>query len=79
VSFDPNKPVQTRDGRGARIVAIGLHADFSIVAVITEFNGGEWSAQFRPNGRVYLHDDVEHMDDLVNVSGVLTGESWRYP
>jgi hypothetical protein len=64
--FDPTKPVQTRDGRKARIVATGLNCiQGSIVAVVTHQDGGEYASHFFDDGR-YI-SGVEGDLDLVNV------------
>jgi hypothetical protein len=64
--FDPTKPVQTRDGRKARIVATGLNCiQGSIVAVVTHQDGGEYAGHFFDDGRYILGEEGDL--DLVNV------------
>jgi hypothetical protein len=64
--FDPTKPVQTRDGRKARIVATGLNCiQGSIVAVVTHQDGGEYASHFFDDGRYILREESDL--DLVNV------------
>ena len=66
--FDPTKPVQTRDGRPARIICTDRKTrdlpDHSIVALIY-YNGGESAMFFRPDGR--SSSVGEQGSDLVNV------------
>lgn len=66
--FDPTKPVQTRDGRAARIICTDRsYRGFSgsIVALVTsEPEGVELPHIFQSNGEVW--GCVPH-DDLINV------------
>jgi len=41
MSFDPTKPVQTRDGRKARILYTDIKSGYPIVALTTEPGGVE--------------------------------------
>lgn len=67
MAFDPTKPVQTRDGRAARILTTDLKsADYSIVAAYLDGNGRELVNTFTANGS-YWSDDRENPMDLVNV------------
>ena len=69
-TFDPTKPVQTRDGRKARIVATGLvGATYPIVAIVTEEDGDEASDNYLDTGQAYLHA-YPHNDDLINIPEV---------
>jgi len=65
--FDPTKPVQTRDGRKARIVAQGLKSHYSIIAVITEPDGGEHATTHTAEGVYRSGSSVPGLNDLVNV------------
>ena len=50
MTFDPTKPVQTRDGRKARIICTDLNNPaFRIVAVI-DHPGGEYVETYYSNG-----------------------------
>jgi hypothetical protein len=62
MTFDPNKPVQTRDGRKARIIATDAAGDYPIVVLVTE-DGIEQAAQHRADGT--WHASGRH--DLINV------------
>lgn len=64
-TFDPTKPVQTRDGRKARILATDLSGSYSIAAVITEDNGEIFLERFASDGRELFAEETPL--DLVNV------------
>lgn len=66
MEFDPTKPVQTRDGRPARVLGTDLEtvSGETIVAAIKSFNGDAISTFFA-NGR--LLSEGEHRSDLVNI------------
>lgn len=65
-NFDPTKPVQTRDGRKARILCTDVAGQFPIVAVITTDADKETVETFRSNGRYNVRDEHEHGYDLFN-------------
>jgi hypothetical protein len=66
--FDPSKPVQTRDGRPARILATDRKAPvgspLSIIALVENNHGYEFTAKYDTDGRARLSPS---MSDLVNV------------
>lgn len=67
MTFDPTKPVQTRDGRPTRILCTDRkHPDYPIVALVTWENGQETTQTFRADGSFLgcAHDPAH---DLVNV------------
>lgn len=66
-TFDPAKPVQTRDGRKVRILATDLNTSFGprLSVAITGHNGWEFVDTYREGGRVFV--DRERPDDLINV------------
>jgi hypothetical protein len=65
--FDPTKPVQTRDGRKARIICTDReNVEYPIVALIASAGGEEIAATFTDDGRFY-YAGREDDDDLVNV------------
>lgn len=66
MKLDPTRPVQTRDGRKARIVSdkIGIHP-LKYIAVVTNEDGKEYAMPFSYEGRVY--NDAKSIGDLVNV------------
>jgi len=71
MTFDPSKPVQTRDGRKARIICTDRkHPDGPIVALIeypesSPHAGDETYRSYYADGRYY--PSVESPTDLVNV------------
>jgi hypothetical protein len=78
--FDPNKPVQTRDGKPARIVCTdGKNPSRPLVALIT-YTGlagnvtVESAGFYNRNGRVC--ENIENDDDLVNIPEEVTVERW---
>lgn len=64
--FDPTKPVQTRDGRPARIICTDRkHWRDVIIALVSGENGEEYLCDFSEGG-CYLSGQ-ESEDDLVNI------------
>lgn len=75
--FDPTKPVQTRDGRKARILATDIkHEKYPISAAVTMGNGNEVVCAFSPDGcfhyeRMHRNEDLVNIPEKVKVSGFL--------
>jgi hypothetical protein len=67
VSFDPTKPVRTRDGRKARIICSDRKTTyaFSIVVLITHDDGTESLTSRRANGS--LDPNIESPFDIINI------------
>lgn len=66
MTFDPTKPVQTRDGRKARILCTDAEEPTPIVALVTgRYISGEFVAKFRTDGSFHLKGSEE--TDLINV------------
>lgn len=67
-SFDPTKPVQTRDGRKARIIATDakLTDGRSIIALVERTNGGEMARYVYEDGS-WFGSYVTDPSDLINV------------
>ena len=64
--FDPTKPVQTRDGRPARIICTDREHDIDkIVALVSLDPGGEHVSEYRKDGR-YMCAREDAMD-LINI------------
>lgn len=64
--FDPTKPVQTRDGKPARIISTDAKADnYPIVALIADSQGREEAHHFQADGRACRHDQSPL--DLLNI------------
>lgn len=71
-TFDPTKPVQTRDGRDARIVAVDYACSGeTIVAAVRMTSGEERLRTFNTDGRYF--NDMEETSDLVNITIKKTG------
>lgn len=71
IDFDPTKPVQTRDGRAARIICTdrkdsAMKNTCPIVALVTEKTGAESYAQYQLNGRSSIFT-VDSDVDLINI------------
>lgn len=67
MTFDPSKPVQTRDGRPARIICTDRqHAFYSIIALVQADEGYEEICAFAHDGR--YASISEDQIDLVNIS-----------
>ena len=68
MTFDPEKPVQTRNGRKARIICTDLkeyaHGD-TVMALIEQDDGSEDWTTYRSSGR-YV-DGMEDSQDLINI------------
>lgn len=73
-TFDPTKPVRTRDGRKARIVAAGVKAvnDYTILCIVENPDGTESPVALRSDGRVGMYSNSGF--DLVNVP--MGGTKW---
>jgi hypothetical protein len=66
MTLDVNRPVMTRDGRKARIIATDAKGgDFPIIALV-ECTGGESTEGYKADGS-YLVERREHGLDLINV------------
>ncbi len=65
MTFDPAKPVQTRDGRPARIVCTDTKSGNPILALVTLKDGQEVPMQFSTNGQTYKRE--EGAFDLINI------------
>lgn len=64
--FDPTKPVQTRGGRKARIIATDAKGPYPIVALVDSGCSHESAESYTNDGR-YFDDDVEKNKlDLIN-------------
>lgn len=71
--FDTTKPVQTRDGRKARIICTDAKGKYPLVALVdTEEN--EMALNYLQNGKFF--SDREHNNDLVNIPETKTVEFW---
>ena len=66
MTFDPTKPVRTRDGKPARIIATDLKSDHPIVAAVKDKNGDEYHYGYTKNGH-WIDDSYEGAIDLVNI------------
>ena len=65
--FDHTKPVQTRDGRKARIICTDLAGEFPLVSAIVSPGEGECLCSHRLDGTCGTRPDEESPLDLVNV------------
>jgi hypothetical protein len=79
MTFDPTKPVQTRDGRKARIICTDLNDcdGEKIVALISYGDGHEEPSTFYPDGKYYR--SRECTDDLINVPEMISYWMNVYP
>jgi len=68
-AFDPTKPVETRDGRKARILCTDKKGakKYPVVALIEDEDGDEDEATYTPEGH-FFDDGSEDPRDLVNVA-----------
>lgn len=72
--FDPTKPVQTRDGRPARILATDLKSSHGAIVAIVNTEGEERAIHFHASGHYFT--ETESAIDLVNVPEKRTIEFW---
>lgn len=79
MTFDPTKPVQTRNGKKARILATDLKGSggTSICAVITLPDGQETCVMYWSRGHYLSNGD--HDWDLVNVPEEKTSRMMLHP
>lgn len=63
--FNPEKPVQTRDGRKARIICTNFKSDKTIVAAVQDERGEEYCCGYFSNGHMWTvgRDGT----DLINI------------
>jgi hypothetical protein len=78
-AFDPTKPVQTRDGRPARILCTDRASPlYPIVALVRTEKGGEVSHYVTETGQSW-RDEQESGSDLVNIPEKREGWINVYP
>lgn len=79
MAFDPTKPVQTRDGRPARIICTDRNTEINvpIIALVTDNSGREGIQCYDSEG--HLYGSRESVTDLINVPTVRTGWINIYP
>jgi hypothetical protein len=65
MTFDPTKPVQTRDGRKARIICTDACCEDPIIALV-DSNGHEYVFWYSLTGK-HSRDDIESDNDLINI------------
>lgn len=66
-TFDPTKPVQTRDGRKARIICTDRKGtEYPIIALVEDEDGEEGDYAFSATGS-YWDSGEEMVDDLINI------------
>lgn len=66
MAFDPIKPVQTRDGRKARIICTDAKGSFPIIALVTSLDDNlEEVITYSGKGKYYL-DGEDFPLDLIN-------------
>jgi len=66
MTFDPTKPVQTRDGRKARIICTDANNHQPIVALITEQDGHEYTRDYTKDGFYFMCSE-QSSSDLINI------------
>lgn len=64
MTFDPTKPVQTRNGRAARIICTDVKGEWPIIALVTD-GQRETVLSYKKSGSAY-DDKREDRSDLVN-------------
>lgn len=66
MTFDPNKPVQTRDGRKVRIICTDKRGLYPIVALISD-GDGESCGTHTGDGKFSINREGDDPRDLINV------------
>lgn len=66
MTFDPNKPVQTRDGRKVRIIYTDKRGLYPIVALISD-GDGESCSSHTGDGKFSINREGDDPRDLINV------------
>lgn len=66
MTFDPNKPVQTRDGRKVRIICTDKRGLYPIVALISD-GYGESCSTHSGGGKFSINREGDDPHDLINV------------
>ena len=68
MTFDPNKPVQTRDGRKARIICNDRMGYSPLIALVSDKEGEETVQGYRADGTYYYNRGIPNdKRDLVNI------------
>ncbi len=73
-TFDPTKPVRTRDGKPARILCTDARGDLPIVALVGAPGESEYVQRFTKDGCAYRNVPLPH--DLINVPEKRTLDIW---
>jgi hypothetical protein len=66
MTFDPTKPVQTRDGRKARIICTDVDGAKTIIALVKDSVGDEIPRCYFQDGRYFTYES-HSPNDLINV------------
>lgn len=76
-TFDPTKPVQTRDGRKVRILCRDFKSpDYSIIGLIERGADDEQVQSWTNSGRAYT-DSIVNPDDLINIPAEPKLRAWK--
>jgi hypothetical protein len=71
MSFDPNKPCQTRQGRSARVVATDLAGSKPLCVVLRSDRGEDYPVNYRSDGTFTGYSP--HPYDLINIPEKIGG------
>ncbi len=74
MTFDPTKPVQTRDGRKARIICTDKGGAYSMVSLIESSGGEEFTHVHNKNGESCTSCDEQ---DLISIPEKRWAIIWR--
>jgi len=75
MKFDPTKPVQTRDGRPARVICADARGGWPIIALVEVSEGCEETSVHREDGS-YNSADPQSRRDLINIPEKRTLDIW---
>ena len=68
--IDWTKPIQTRDGRPAKVLASIRSQNYPVIVLIDQPDGTQYSDAFTLSGSAYADDPEIHDGDIVNVDPV---------
>lgn len=76
--FDPTKPVQTRDGRKARIICTDVRDDYYPIMALVQGCTGEYAMSYTGDGSHHHRSHVGDLpDDLINIPPAVVHTGYR--
>lgn len=75
-NVDWTKPIQTRDGRKARVICTDAKKSRSVIVLVENSSGGEHVHDYEDNGSHYSVNSEAHVLDVINVPEKRTWKGW---